>query len=182
MPNPLTTIGIALYNHEKYIQECLESILNQTYENIEIIIIDDGSKDSSYEVAKRVLEGQTKHPYVLKTRPNIGMCNTLNEIASLAQGEYISFIGSDDFWHPEKIARQVEYLESHPHEALVHGNSFVVDGESKIYSELNYSNKKNSGRLFESILSGKGGDQYAKPFVSYECIYENRTIRSAVSF
>lgn len=167
----LVTIGIALYNHEKYIQECLESILNQTYENIEIIIIDDGSKDSSYAVAKSVLEGQTKRPYVLKTRPNIGMCNTLNEIASLAQGEYISFIGSDDFWHPEKIARQVEYLESHPNEALVHGNSFVVDGESKIYSELNYSNKKNSGRLFESILTGKGGIN--TPNHLYRtCVYE----------
>ena len=154
----LVTIGIALYNHEKYIVECLESVINQTYKNIEIIVIDDGSEDNSYEIAKRVLEGQTNRPYVLKTRSNIGMCNTLNEITYLANGEYISFIGSDDFWHPEKIAKQVDYLDSHSNEALVHGNSFVVDEESQIYSELNYSCKINSGlQLFESILNGKGG-------------------------
>lgn len=153
----LVTVGIALYNHENYIKECIESIVDQTYKNLEIIVIDDGSKDQSYAVAKAALEGQTKRTYQIITRPNRGMCNTLNEIIDLSSGEYISFIGSDDFWHPEKIAKQVAYLETHPEVALVHSNSFVVDGESKVYSELNFSGKKNSGRLFEAILTGKGG-------------------------
>lgn len=153
----LATVGIALYNHENYIKECIESIVNQTYDNLEIIVIDDGSKDQSYAVAKSVLEAQNRRPYQIITRPNRGMCNTLNEITDLSSGKYISFIGSDDFWHPEKIAKQVEYLEAHPEVALVHSNSYVVDGESKIYSELNFSGKKNSGKLFEAILTGKGG-------------------------
>ena len=152
----LVTIGIALYNHENYIQECLTSLFAQTYEDIEIIVIDDGSKDNSYEVAKSVCESQDRFPCIVKTRPNQGMCNTLNEIAHLARGEYISFIGSDDFWHPEKIAKQVEFLNTHPHLALVHANSWVVDEKSAVYSELNYSNKVNSGRLFEAIVTGKG--------------------------
>ena len=95
---PLVSIGIALYNHEYYIKECIDSILNQTYDNIEIIVIDDGSKDASYQSALHAFEtNPIKRPYILKTRPNKGMCNTLNEIITLAKGEYISFVGSDDF-------------------------------------------------------------------------------------
>lgn len=154
---PLVSVGIALYNHKNYIKECIESIANQTYNNIEIIVIDDGSKDRSYGVAKSVLEGQKQRSFIVKTRSNQGMCNTLNEIASLATGEYISFIGSDDFWHPEKIAKQVAYLEEHPEKALVHCNSWVVDENSESYSELDYSGKINEGRLFEAILMGQGG-------------------------
>ena len=155
--NKLVTVGIALYNHENYIKECIESILNQTYNNIEIIVIDDGSKDQSYAAAKAVLEAQKTRTYQIITRPNRGMCNTLNEIIDRANGEYVSFIGSDDFWHPEKIAKQVAYLEEHPEKALVHCNSWVVDGNSESYSELDFSGKINEGRLFEAILTGKGG-------------------------
>jgi len=152
--NPLVTVGIALYNHEKYIKECLESVINQTYENIEIIVIDDGSKDGSYKVAKEVLESQTKKPYILKTRPNIGMCNTLNEIIDLSQGEYISFIGSDDFWHTEKITKQAKYLDEHQDVALVHCNSYLVDSNSQIYDKFDCSNRQVEGCMFEGIILG----------------------------
>lgn len=154
MQNKLITIGIALYNHEKYIKECLESIINQTYDNIEIIVIDDGSKDNSYQVAKEVLESQTKRPYIIKTRPNIGMCNTLNEIIELASGEYISFIGSDDFWREDKITKQARYLDENPEVALVHCNSYLVDDNSKIYAEFDCSDRKVEGSLFEGLIFG----------------------------
>jgi glycosyltransferase involved in cell wall biosynthesis len=153
---PLTTVGIALYNHEHYIKECIDSILAQTYDNIQIIVIDDGSKDQSYAVAKTVLESQTVRPYQIITRPNRGMCNTLNEIISLAKGEYISFIGSDDFWHPERIAKQVAYMGSHPEIALVHTDSYIVDGESKITSYFSCKGRKNEGNLYEALIMGDG--------------------------
>jgi alpha-1,3-rhamnosyltransferase len=154
MSNTLVTVGIALYNHEKYIKECLESIINQTYDNLEIIVIDDGSKDSSYNIAKEVLESQTRRKYILKTRPNIGMCNTLNEIIELASGEYISFIGSDDFWHKDKIKKQAKYLDEHPDIALVHCNSYLVDGDSKVYGEFDCSSSKTEGDLFHGLIMG----------------------------
>ncbi len=154
----LVTIGVALYKHEKYIIKCLESIVKQTYKNIELIVIDDGSPDNSFKVAKEYLDNQNYNKnYKIITRANKGMCNTLNEIAHQAKGKYISFIGSDDYWILNKIEDQVEFLENNPNLALVHSNSIKVDDINTEIGFLDYSNKKNHGRLFESIVQGKGG-------------------------
>ncbi len=156
--NNIVTIGVALYNHEKYIVKCLESIVKQTYKNIEIIVIDDGSPDNSFQVAKDYLESQNYNQnYKIYTRPNKGMCNTLNEIAQQAKGKYISFIGSDDYWFLNKIEDQVKYLEENPNFVLVHSNSQVVDNDDIEKNILDYSHKKNTGFLFDSIIEGKGG-------------------------
>ncbi len=162
-PHPLVTVGVALYNHEDYIVECLASICEQSYSNIELIVIDDGSPDNSYAVAKAYLDEQAQlgneiaSKAICYTRPNKGMCNTLNEIAQQAKGEYISFVGSDDYWPFERVSEQVEYLENHPEYVLVHANSIKVDGSSQPIGELNFSNKQNAGRLYEAIIDGSGG-------------------------
>jgi len=155
--HPLVTVGVALYNHEKYIVDCLKSIAEQTFTDIELIVIDDGSSDKSYNVAKSYLESQDMVKFTIKTRKNIGMCNTLNEIAHLSQGKYISFVGSDDYWAKDKIKDQVEFLENNPSIALVHSNSIVVNDENIETSTIEYQNRKNSSDLFEAILFGKGG-------------------------
>ncbi len=157
MNNPLVTVGVALYNHEKYILKCLESIINQSYSNIELIIIDDGSPDNSYFLSKNYLEKYSDKNITLITRKNKGMCNTLNEIAKLSKGKYISFIGSDDFWFLNKIEDQVNYLESNDNITLVHSNSIKVDANNKEIGFLDYSSKLNSGNIYESIIYGKGG-------------------------
>jgi len=154
---PLVTVGVALYNHEKYIVDCLKSIVEQTFTDVELIVIDDGSSDNSYEVAKSYLQSQERIKYIIKTRKNVGMCNTLNEIAHLSHGKYISFIGSDDYWAKDKIQDQVEFLENHLEIALVHSNSIMVDDHNNEISTIEYQNKKNSSDLFEAILFGKGG-------------------------
>jgi glycosyltransferase involved in cell wall biosynthesis len=158
MNNKLVTVGIALYNHEKYIIKSLESIVKQTYKNIELLVIDDGSPDNSFKVAKEYLDNQNYNKnYKIITRANKGMCNTLNEIAQQANGKYISFIGSDDYWMLNKIEDQVEFLESNPDLALVHSNSIKVDENDIEIGFLDYSKKKNSGDVFESIIYGQGG-------------------------
>jgi len=154
----LVTVGIALYNHENYIVQCLESIVKQTYSNIELIIIDDGSSDNSYEVARNYLESQDYNKnFIIQTRTNKGMCNTLNEIAKLSSGGYISFIGSDDYWSLNKIEEQVQFLKDNTNYALVHSNSITVDKNNNEIGTLDMSSKKNSGDIFESIIYGKGG-------------------------
>ena len=156
--NILTTVGVALYNHEKYIVKCLESIVKQTYKDIELIVIDDGSSDNSFQIAKDYLDKQDYNKnYKIITRLNKGMCNTLNEIAEQASGKYISFIGSDDYWMLNKIAEQVAFLQNNPAIVLVHSNSIKVDDNNNEIGFLDYSSKKNSGDLFQSIISGKGG-------------------------
>lgn len=154
----LVTVGIALYNHENYIVKCLESVVKQSFYNIELIVIDDGSSDNSFEIAKKYLDNQDFNKnYKIYTRPNKGMCNTLNEIAQQAKGKYISFIGSDDYWMFNKIEQQVLFLENNPDVALVHSNSIKVDKYNNEIGFLDYSLKKNSGKLFKSIILGKGG-------------------------
>ena len=154
----LVTVGVALYNHEKYIVKCLESIVNQTYKNIELIVIDDGSPDNSYKMAKDYLESQDINlNFIIKTRKNIGMCNTLNEITHMSNGRYISFIGSDDYWDKDKIQDQVEFLEKNSDLVLVHSNSYIVDNDNNITSQIDFSTKKNSGNIFKEIILGTGG-------------------------
>lgn len=154
----LVTVGIALYNHENYIVKCLESVVKQSFNNIELIVIDDGSSDNSFEIAKKYLDNQDFNKnYKIYTRPNKGMCNTLNEIAQQAKGKYISFIGSDDYWMFNKIEEQVLFLENNPNVALVHSNSIKVDKYNNEIGFLDSSLKENSGKLFESIIFGKGG-------------------------
>ena len=152
------TIGVALYNHENYIEKCLESLINQTYINIEIIVIDDGSKDNSYTVAKQFLEKYSLNKnFYIQTRENRGMCNTLNEIAKKAKGKYISFIGSDDYWKLNKIYEQVDFLEENQDISLVHSNSIKIDNNNNNIGTIDLSQKENYGNLFKAIIYGTGG-------------------------
>jgi len=156
--NNLVTVGVALYNHEKYIVKCLESIVKQTYTNIELIVIDDGSSDRSYEVAKAYLYTQEYNKnFTIITRENRGMCKTLNEIAHLAKGKYISFIGSDDYWYLNKIEQQVDFLDKHPDIILVHSNSTHVDENDKIVKKTDFSKLTNSGNVYKALIYGTGG-------------------------
>ncbi|WP_196140374.1 glycosyltransferase [Aliikangiella sp. G2MR2-5] len=158
MEFPLVTVGVALYNHQDYIVECLKSIVTQNYSNIELIVVDDGSKDNSYNVAKSYLEEQSfLDNYSIVTRPNKGMCETLNEIAHKAKGKYISFIGSDDFWMQDKISEQVEFLENNEDCTLVHSNSLKVDAQGKVLKPIDYSDKINSGSVYEALINRTGG-------------------------
>jgi glycosyltransferase involved in cell wall biosynthesis len=103
---PLVSIVIPCYNCEEWVQPAVESCLNQTYPNIEIIVIDDGSTDRSLEILRQFL------PRIeLKTGPNRGGNSARNTGFALSTGEYIQFLDADDYLEPDKIARQVRFLE-----------------------------------------------------------------------
>jgi glycosyltransferase involved in cell wall biosynthesis len=155
MSNPLVTIGVPLYNHEAYITECLRSLTQQTYTPVEIIVIDDGSTDQSYDVARSYLETQTDNVnFKISTQANQGMCNTMNRIAAMASGEFISFIGSDDYWMPDKIADQAAFLIEHPDVMLVHSCSIRIDSNGIEIGKLNYPDKVKEGYLFDELVTG----------------------------
>lgn len=101
--NNLVSILIPAYNAEKFIQETMLSAINQTWNNKEIIVLDDGSTDGTYEVAKSLASNNVK----VITQSNAGVCRTRNKLFSLAQGDYIQWLDADDILHPEKIARQL---------------------------------------------------------------------------
>src|ERR1700749_4411087 len=94
--NPLVTVVIACYNHEKYIRQSIESVINQTYKNISFYVIDDGSKDKSFEIIEELSK---KYGFVAIRQENKGLCATINySIKEYARGKYISFLASDDYW------------------------------------------------------------------------------------
>ncbi|WP_293297035.1 glycosyltransferase [Pedobacter sp. UBA4863] len=110
MAFPLVSVIIPLYNAEKYISETIESVLNQTYQNIEIIIIDDGSTDNSLALAKSYENSKIK----VFSQDNKGVSSARNFGISIAKGDYIQFLDADDLIAPSKIELQIEYFISNP--------------------------------------------------------------------
>lgn len=132
----LVSIIIPCYNHEKYLERCLKSILEDSYENKEIIIVDDGSKDNSVNVIKKVIElYDTKKIIKFYTQENIGVVKTLNKLVDLANGKYIAIIASDDELRNDGIVKRINYLKNHSEKKAVIGNAVVIDGEDKILKE-----------------------------------------------
>jgi alpha-1,3-rhamnosyltransferase len=125
---PLVSVIIPCYNHEQYVEECILSVINQSYKNIQLVVIDDGSKDKSLEIIQRL---SAEHGFMFKAQTNIGLSRTLNTaIKNYCIGKYISIVASDDFWHPDKIKLQVEYYEQNPQLGLVYSDAQVVNAQS----------------------------------------------------
>ena len=110
---PLVSILIASYNKEKYVKRCINSCKIQTYDNIEIIFYDDGSKDNSYKIAKNIKGVKS---YKNKNRKKLGKFNTYNQINNYnkaflrSKGKYILLLDSDDFFKKNKVKEIVNYF------------------------------------------------------------------------
>lgn len=132
----LVSIIIPCYNHEKYIERCLKSIIDDSYDNKEIVIIDDGSKDNSINVIKKVIDlYDSKKIIRFYTQENMGVVKTLNKLVDLAKGKYIAVIASDDELRNDGILKRVEYLKNHPEKKAVIGNAVVIDADDNILKE-----------------------------------------------
>lgn len=106
--NPLVSILINNYNYGRFLPEAIDSALNQTYSNIEVIVVDDGSTDNSQEIIKGY--GERIIPIL---KPNGGQASAFNAGFAASRGEIICFLDSDDIWKPEKVARVVNALDEH---------------------------------------------------------------------
>lgn len=110
---PLVTVMIPSYNHEKYIKESIQSVIDQTYSRLELIVIDDGSKDNSIQIIEEMrlaCEQRFEH-FQFIFRENRGLSRTLNQGLSLARGEYFSIVASDDIMLSEKQQYKSLYLK-----------------------------------------------------------------------
>ena len=116
--NSLVSVVIPLYNKESYIIQTLQSVLNQTYSNLECIIVDDGSTDKSVEITSRFIS-DNKLSWSLITQVNSGQTQARNRGIHEARGEYIAFLDSDDLWPVDKIELQVEAIEKNSKSVLV---------------------------------------------------------------
>jgi glycosyltransferase involved in cell wall biosynthesis len=116
MSSPLVSVIIPVRNCRDYIHDALESVLQQDYPHLEIIVIDDGSDDYDYR------ELQHMDPRIeVHTLPRSGVSHARNTAMGLAKGAYFAFLDADDIWFPGKLAAQVDYCERHPHVGCVFG-------------------------------------------------------------
>ena len=108
----LISVVVTCYNHENYIEQCLRSIFNQTYRNIELIVLDDGSTDNSSEIIQEVLQ---ESPFVttFESHENIGVVRTRNKGLNLLNGDYFLFVDSDDFLDETYVEELYECAINH---------------------------------------------------------------------
>lgn len=125
---PKATIVVPAYNVATTLRETLESLLAQTFEDFEIIIVDDGSKDATNAIA----QSYTGDPRVRVIRQtNRGLAGARNTGIAAARGEYIGFCDADDLWLPEKLATHVEHLEDNQHIGISFSGSTLIDEDSR---------------------------------------------------
>jgi glycosyltransferase involved in cell wall biosynthesis len=115
MPNPLVSVVLPVYNCPNYVGEAIQSVLAQTFHDYELLVIDDGSTDETPSVLARYRDSRVR----VMTQSNRGLAATLNRGIELAKGRYIARQDQDDFSYPQRLARQVAFLEAHPGCGLV---------------------------------------------------------------
>jgi glycosyltransferase involved in cell wall biosynthesis len=149
------------YNHEKFIPEAVESVLGQTFTDLELIIIDDRSRDNSQQIIDEFAQEDNRIKKIFHSE-NLGIAKTINEGIKNSTGKYIALIASDDMWASEKLEKQLKILEADEN-LVVWCNSAIIDSNSNFTGEITSEKYKNAtphGYVFEEIinswLSGSG--------------------------
>lgn len=125
---PLFSIVIPIYNVERYIRECLESVLMQTYSNFEIICVDDGSPDNSIKIVQQYIDPRIR----IITQRNRGLAAARNTGINASRGMFVALLDSDDFWHPEKLQQHYRHLSNDPTIGVSYSASLFVDEHSEL--------------------------------------------------
>ena len=147
---PLVSVICLCYNHSRFVAECLESVFSQSYSAVELIIVDDFSKDNSINIIRQLLRPQDQ---LIVNDRNQGVCASFNRGLALAKGKYIVDLAADDCLFPHTIAQQVAYFETLPDEyGAVFGEAVLIDEAGNM---LGTWYKRNSGgTLIQSIPQG----------------------------
>lgn len=127
---PLVSVLIASFNHKAYIKETIRSVLGQTYRNVELIVIDDGSVDGSQVLLEKLSQ---EKGFTYLDQENAGLTATLNRAFSLSRGEYIAVLGSDDIMMLDRLEKQVAFMEARSDIYVTGGNILKIDGDGLLY-------------------------------------------------
>ena len=173
----LVSVLLRSYNHEKYISEAIESILNQSFSDFELIIFDDFSKDSS----RNIIENYQRRDKRIKAffhEKNLGMASTMNDLRLKASGSYVAYVDSDDVWDRLKLEKQLSILNKND-SLIVWSDGAIIDQNSaptgKMFTQISCaSTRKKSGRLFEELLCGN--------FIFLSSLIHKRVIAEGIQF
>lgn len=150
MNRPLVSVVMPAYNGEKYIGEAIESVLNQTYSNWELVIVEDCSTDGTLKVIRGYRDERIK---LFCNTEHIGIAATTNRAIENSRGKYIALLDDDDVSEKERLQLQVDYLEAHPEIDILGGGFSWIDGESR-FTGYHREPRRNPNYIKAMLLLG----------------------------
>lgn len=166
---PLVSIIMPTYNHAKFIGKAIESALNQTYQNFELVIIDNYSED---ETEKIVASYEDNRIVYLKFRNNGIIAVSRNHGIKHSHGDYIAFLDSDDIWLPEKLGKGIRVLESSKNTGMVYTRFLTIEGSTISERVFPKKGKHENGHIFKSL--------YVRSFIACSSVIINKSIINQV--
>lgn len=153
MESPLVSVLMPSYNHASYVEQAVRSVFQQTWKNLELVVVDDGSRDDSVLRLRRLL-AQAPIPMQVLEGGHRGLCGALNLAVRSSRGEYLSILASDDAYLPQKLELQMGLLLKNPKAPLVHGEFEVMDSNGQRTGRLggDYLPALARGDALESLL------------------------------
>jgi len=136
--NPVVSVYISSYNHARYLPQTIDSVLSQSFQDFELLILDDGSTDNSHEVLS---DYQQQYPDKIRYfwhegHANRGISYSCNLALARARGTYFTWLGSDDYWLPEKLAIQVKFMVEHPAVGLSYTSAHTLSATGEVFPAL----------------------------------------------
>ena len=128
---PLVSIGLPVYNGERFLRESLNSLLAQDYDNFEILISDNASTDSTSEICREYVTRDKRIQYK-RNETNLGATKNFNLVSQLAKGKYFMWAGDHDLWHPSFISRLASLLENSPGVVLAYPRTLLIDMDGRV--------------------------------------------------
>lgn len=156
--HPLVTVVVPAYNHEDYIEDCIDSILSQSYKNIELIVINDGSTDGTHEKILGICE---KYPNKIKyiNKENEGLITSLNIALNDGTGKYFCELASDDSWMEGSLEKRVDFLESSSDYDAVFGDIYyLLDGvktDKRLVKHMKYGGYDSKKHTVRHLIESK---------------------------
>jgi len=163
---PLISVVIPVYNNETTIQETIESVLSQSFSDLELIVINDGSQDSTLKIVSSILDPRLK----VFSYPNAGLAATRNRGVSHASGEYISFIDADDLWTPDKLEAQFKALQVNPQAAVAYSWTDWIDESGQFLRPGGHISV--NGDVFATLLVRDFVESGSNPLIRTEALAE----------
>lgn len=132
-PSPLVSVCISAYDVEGFLAEALDSVLGQTYQNLEVVLLDNGSTDRTSEVIQAVQDERLR---AFQVSPNLGGYQGMNWTVGKARGDYLAVYHSDDVYEPTIVEREVAFLRSHPEVGAVFALDRYIDEEGRVFGGM----------------------------------------------
>lgn len=160
LTTPLVTVIAVCYNHSRFVVECLESIRQQTYRPIHLVIMDDASTDQSLHIIRDWISHNAIESIFIHHTENKGLCRTLNEALGFAKGKYVSMISTDDVFMPDKLCHQVAQMERLPEDVgVLYSDASQIDEDGRALPKMFIEShrefpKPPEGYIFSTLLEG----------------------------